>query len=117
MTASFIGFVNGDGPSSLTRQATVTPTATSASGPGAYQIIASGALSPDYSINYVSGILVVTASPATPHPEPGRVAFLTTVYGEVLGRAAEPSGLRYWRRRLAAGATPGEVVREFFGSP
>jgi MBG domain (YGX type)/Bacterial Ig-like domain (group 3)/Domain of unknown function (DUF4214)/SdrD B-like domain len=59
LTAGFSGFVNGDSPASLTRQPTLSTTATSMSGPGTYPITVSGAVDPNYSISYQSGLLTV----------------------------------------------------------
>ena len=50
LTASYSGFVNGDNPSSLTTQATVTTTGSSASPVGNYPITASGAGSTSCSV-------------------------------------------------------------------
>jgi hypothetical protein len=59
LSASYIGFVNGDNSSSLTTQPTVTTTASSASPAGTYPITASGATDPNYTITYVAGTLTV----------------------------------------------------------
>ena len=42
---------------------------------------------------------------------PGRDAFVTTLYREILDRPAEPRGLRFWARRLAAGCCRGAWPR------
>jgi hypothetical protein len=81
LTASYSGFVNGDGASSLSTPPTITTTATPTSPPGTYPITASGAVDRNYSITYSPGTLtivnrpslVVTANPAkkeygTPDP-------------------------------------------------
>ena len=60
LTVSYSGFVNGDTPSNLHVQPTVSTTATAASDTGTYAITASGALDPDYTISYVGGTLNVT---------------------------------------------------------
>ncbi|HXB34651.1 MAG TPA: MBG domain-containing protein [Puia sp.] len=59
LTASYSGFVNGDGTSALTTAPTITTTATSASQVGAYPITASGATAPNYTITYTSGTMTV----------------------------------------------------------
>ncbi len=59
------GFVNGDTAASLSTQPTISTTATSASNVGSYNITASGAVDPNYTITYVSGTLSVTAAPLT----------------------------------------------------
>ena len=63
LTVTYTGFVNGDTQSSLTTQPTVTTTATTGSAVGSYPITASGAVSGNYNISYVSGTL--TISPRT----------------------------------------------------
>ena len=62
LTASFSGFVNGEGAASLTSQPELTTVATSGSSPGVYSINVSGAASPNYDINYVNGDITVTPS-------------------------------------------------------
>jgi hypothetical protein len=63
LTASYSGFVNGDGPSSLTSPAVLSTTTTAASPAGAYPITVGGAASPNYRITLVPGMLTVTAPP------------------------------------------------------
>jgi len=59
LTASYSGFVNGDNPSSLTTPAAITTTGSSSSPVGNYPITASGAASPNYSIDYHNGTLTI----------------------------------------------------------
>jgi hypothetical protein len=64
LTASYTGFVNGDTAASLTTPPALLTTATSASPPNTtYPINVSSVVDPNYTINYVSGTLVV--GPAT----------------------------------------------------
>ena len=63
LSLSYHGFVNGDSPGNLATQPTVTTQATPVSSAGAYPIVAGGASSPDYAINYASGVLVITPAP------------------------------------------------------
>src|SRR5262249_1093442 len=63
LTASYFGFVNGDGPSSLTSPAVLATDANTSSPPGTYSITASGAASPNYAITFLSGTLTVTPAP------------------------------------------------------
>src|SRR5262249_30009095 len=65
LTARYTGFVNGDTPASLTTPPTLTTPATTGSGAGTYPITAGGASSPDYTIGYVPGTLLVTPAPLT----------------------------------------------------
>jgi hypothetical protein len=54
LTASYSGFVNGDGPASLAAPPMLSTTASASSSvlPGGYATIASGASDPDYTISY-----------------------------------------------------------------
>ncbi len=67
LTASYLGFVNGDTFDSLTAQPTLTTTATAAShvSDGPYDITVGGAEDPDYIIGYADGTLTVTPAPLT----------------------------------------------------
>ena len=66
LTFSYSGFVNGDTSANLTTAATVTTTATTASPVGSgYAITASGAVDPNYAINYVPGTLTINAAALT----------------------------------------------------
>ena len=65
LTASFVGFVNGDTAASLTTQPILT-TAATASSPvlsGVYDIRVSKASDPNYNISYIDGTLTVTPAP------------------------------------------------------
>src|SRR5262249_10510922 len=66
LTASYAGFVNGDGPSSLTSPVALSTTATATSPAGNYAILASGAASANYAITFVQGTLTVTRSTTQP---------------------------------------------------
>jgi gliding motility-associated-like protein len=59
LTVTYSGFVNGDGPSVLTTQPSITTTATVTSPTGQYPITASGAIGANYTITYVPGVLNV----------------------------------------------------------
>jgi hypothetical protein len=63
LMVSYNGFVNGDNPSSLTPQPTISTTATSASPAGTYPITGSGAANPNYTITYVAGTLTISPVP------------------------------------------------------
>ena len=67
LTASYIGFVNGDSSASLTTLPTLTTTANvdSKVAGNPYPITASGAVDSNYTISYVAGILTVTPAPLT----------------------------------------------------
>jgi len=63
LSVSYSGFVNGDSPASLVTKPTVATPATPLSPAGYYPIVAGGASSPNYAINYANGVLVVTPAP------------------------------------------------------
>ena len=66
LTVSYSGFVNGDGPGSLTTQPTVANTTAPGSSVGNYTtLIPSGAVSSKYAINYVSGTYTISPAPLT----------------------------------------------------
>ena len=68
-TASYSGFVAGDGPSAVSGLTLSTP-ATTSSPAGTYSINPGGASALNYKISYVNGVLTVTAAPPTPPPPP-----------------------------------------------
>lgn len=63
LTASYSGFVLGEGVGDLTTAASLSTTATASSDVGNYPITASGAVSSNYTFSYSAGVLSVT--PAT----------------------------------------------------
>jgi predicted hotdog family 3-hydroxylacyl-ACP dehydratase len=65
LTASYSGFVNGDGASSLTTAPTINTTATPSSPVGTYPITASGAVAPNYTITYTAGTMTVQRAALT----------------------------------------------------
>ena len=72
LTATYSGFVNGDGPSDLDAAAVLATSATPASPAGTYPITVSGAADANYDITFVAGtltvgsaVLTVTADDAT----------------------------------------------------
>jgi hypothetical protein len=67
LTASYLGFVNGDGANSLTTKPTISTTAAAAShvAGNPYAITIGGAVDSDYTINYNAGTLTVTPAPLT----------------------------------------------------
>jgi N-acetylneuraminic acid mutarotase len=64
-SVSYRGFLNGDGPSSLSGVLNCTTTATQASAAGTYPITCSGLSSATYSVDFVAGVLSVTPAPLT----------------------------------------------------
>ncbi len=65
LTVSYSGFVNGDGPGSMTVLPTVTNTAVAGAPAGGYTLTPSGAVNPNYVIQYVNGIYTISAAPLT----------------------------------------------------
>ena len=64
--AEYAGFKNSETSAVLTKQPTITTSATSASEPGEYDIIVSGAEAQNYELNYVKGKLtIIQADPVT----------------------------------------------------
>ncbi|HEX3622577.1 MAG TPA: MBG domain-containing protein [Acidimicrobiales bacterium] len=64
-TASYAGFVNGDGPASLGGTLAFATPATAASGLGGYAITPSGLTSANYTITFTAGTLSVTKAALT----------------------------------------------------
>ncbi len=60
LTATYSGFVNGETEADLLTLPTISTTAVTASPVGTYPITASGAVDPNYTINYVAGTFSVT---------------------------------------------------------
>ena len=65
LTASYIGFVNFDTAAQLTTQPELSTSATAASPVGQYPIMVGGALSPNYTIAYLSGVLTILPTEAS----------------------------------------------------
>jgi hypothetical protein len=65
LTVTYSGFVNGDGPASMTVRPTVTNTAFPGAPPGSYTLIPSGAVNPSYVIEYVNGDYTISPAPLT----------------------------------------------------
>ncbi|HWF15295.1 MAG TPA: MBG domain-containing protein, partial [Acidimicrobiales bacterium] len=77
VTPSYSGFVNHDGASSLTPAPTCTTPATAGSPVGTYATTCSGAVDPNYTINYVAGTIVITKAATTLVAAP--ISFLGSV--------------------------------------
>ena len=75
----YSGFVNHDGPSSLTTPPTCSTRATAGSPVGTYATTCSGAVDPNYAISYVAGTMVITKAATTLTVAP--VSFLGSVLG------------------------------------
>jgi hypothetical protein len=84
LTATYSGFVNGNGPSNLTGTLVCTTTATSSSAPGTYPITCSGQSSSNYTITYVAGTLTIIASGNLPNAPIASVSPTCISFGGVL---------------------------------
>ena len=99
LTATYSGFVLGQGTNNLTALASLSTTATATSDVGTYPITATGAASTNYSFNYVAGTLTVTqaistnlvVSSANPSLPGSNVTFSATV-SAVLPGVGTPTG-------------------------
>ena len=105
-TPTYSGFVNGDGPGSLTAVPTCTTTATASSPVGAYATSCSGAVDPNYSISYTQGSDHVVAAPLTVS-----ASSATMVYG---GAEADdhPDDHRLRQRRYCVEAGRGAELHD-----
>ncbi|GAA4099253.1 gliding motility-associated C-terminal domain-containing protein [Mucilaginibacter panaciglaebae] len=63
LTVNYNGFVNDEASSALTTQPTISTTAVLESPPGQYPITVTGALSANYVISYVDGVMTVKPQP------------------------------------------------------
>lgn len=68
LTATYTGFVNGDGPASLNAPVLLATTATTDSPEGAYPITAGGAADENYLITHLNGTLTVQPDNSLPAP-------------------------------------------------
>ncbi|SEP46322.1 MBG domain-containing protein, partial [Mucilaginibacter sp. OK283] len=64
LTASYSGFVYADDTLALDKTPVLSTTATATSLPGKYPIVASGAVTANYTVTYVAGTLTITPPPA-----------------------------------------------------
>ena len=67
----------------------------------------------------IGGVLVPPISTPQTTPSgfgPGRDAFVTSLYSDVLGRSPEPAGLSFWSKQLASKVRPKTVARAFWAS-
>ena len=65
ITASYVGFVNGDTAANLTTAPTCSATVPAGNPVGTYPTNCGGAVDPNYTISYVAGTLQITAVPLT----------------------------------------------------
>lgn len=67
-------------------------------------------------VGTASVTLTATAAPLTSGLGRGRDVFVTSIFRQQLGRLPNPSGLKFWARRLAAGDGPEAVARSIHRS-
>ena len=77
--AEYSGFKNNETSAVLTSQPRITTSATSASEPGTYDIVVSGASATNYEISYVKGTLTISAVEVEPVTETETTTFSETV--------------------------------------
>ncbi len=110
LTATYSGFLNGDTQASLTTQLSLSSAAIAGSPVGVYYINASGAADPDYTIQYAPGAVAIVANP-------GGVAFISSLYQNILGRDPGTYGLVFWLNTLADGTSESDVASQIYNSP
>jgi hypothetical protein len=114
LTASFIGFVNGNTSASLTTPPELATLATSNSPAGTYAITVGGASSPDYTISYRGGNLTVDPySPPAQSRYRAAAAFVNTLYAKLGGGPPEPVPFMSWMRKYLAHQSPMNITRAF----
>ncbi len=79
VTPTYAGFVNGDGPASLSSKPTCSTSASGGSGPGSYPTSCGGAVDPDYAIGYVAGSVSVSPAYLTVTASSGAMSYGGTV--------------------------------------
>ena len=84
--AEYTGFKNNETDVVLTKKPTLSTTATSASVPGTYEIIVSGADATNYDISYVKGTLTISAVEIEPVSETK-----TTTFSEIVNENTDLS--------------------------
>jgi N-acetylneuraminic acid mutarotase len=109
----YTGFVKGDGPASLTHLANVSTLATQTSLPGIYPIVVTGGSSPNYKITDENGTITIAQPPAAIQ---GYMAFVQTLYIDLLGRNADNDGLVAFVDQIEAGTPETFVLNEFVAS-
>ncbi len=94
-TASFFGFVNGDGPNSLTSPLKLLSGASGTSPEGVYNIIAFNAASPNYDITFEQGVLLLNQKQnSTIHwPNPSNIVYGTPLSIGQLNATASFNGI------------------------
>src|SRR5262249_35124615 len=119
LTVSYSGFVNGDTAASLTTPASVSTTATAGSGVGTYPIMASGAVSANYSISYVPGTLTITRAAIVVAPDnksraygAANPALTAALSGFVNGETLATSGVT-GAPALTTAATPTSAAGDY----
>jgi len=65
LTYTYTGFANGETSTILNTQPTISTTATTVSAAGNYAITVSGAVAPNYTVNYTPGILTINPAALT----------------------------------------------------
>ena len=114
LTVYYQGFVNGDTPKSLTAPVVLSTPAVLDSFAGSYPIFVGGAASPNYAIRFVNGTLAIT--PPTDPVVLGRIAFVTSLYHDLLLTSPGPADLFSWLQQLGAGRSALHVASAIYQS-
>jgi hypothetical protein len=93
LTATYVGFVNGENEAVLSSPVTLTTTALASSPAGTYPILASGAVGANYSISFVPGQLFVgKLTPTGTWPTPANLTYGSALSGTQLNATASVPG-------------------------
>jgi MBG domain (YGX type) len=82
---------------------------------GSYPIFVGGAAAPNYAIRFVSGTLAIM--PPTDPVVLGRIAFVTSLYRDLLLTSPGPADLFSWLQQLGAGSSASHVASAINQSP
>ena len=115
LTVYYQGFVNGDTPARLTAPVALSTPAVLASFAGSYPIFVGGAASPNYAIRFVSGTLAIM--PPTDPVVLGRIAFVTSLYHDLLLTSPGSADLFSWLQQLNTGRSARQVASAIYQSP
>ena len=116
LTATYYGFVNGDGPSSLTSPVYLSTSASSNSAPGSYVINGTGGGSTNYTVADRPGILSVRPASSNSSSSAGLAQFVNSLYRSYLGRTPDAAGLALWTSQISSGGSKLTAARAIYQS-
>ena len=120
LTDTITGFVNGDQAGVISGTPGLSTSASGASNPGSYAINVnvSGLSATNYSFAAQSGTLTIGAAPPPTNPVVlGSIAFVTSLYRDLLLTSPGPADTTYWVNQLDAGTSPLVVASAINRSP